>query len=131
MSMTGQAGRWGLTRYVIAATLARTADGGGVVAVVLLVTTSGGSGWTAGLLGACLTLPHMAGPFVARSLDVARDGRTVLAAACVGKAGVRHGRRLGMDDELHHRPLAQRLQRRLPGRGGVCTEGEGRVEDGQ
>lgn len=88
MSSTGQAVRWGLARYVIAATLARTADGGGVVAVVLLVTTSGGSGWTAGLLGACLTLPHMAGPFVARSLDVARDGRTVLAVACVLHGGL-------------------------------------------
>ncbi len=88
MTSTGQAARWGLARYVIAATLARTADGGGVVAVVLLVTTSGGPGWTAGLLGACLTLPHLAGPFIARSLDVARDGRTVLAAACVLHGGL-------------------------------------------
>lgn len=35
----------GLPRYVIAATLARTADGGAVVAIVLLVSTSGAPGW--------------------------------------------------------------------------------------
>lgn len=75
--------RGGLLRYVLAATLARAADGGGVVAVVLLVTTSGGPGWEAGLLGACITFPHLLGPFIARTLDVARDGRTVLAIACV------------------------------------------------
>jgi MFS family permease len=75
--------RWGLTRYVAAATLARTADGGGVVAIVLVVTTSGGPGWLAGLLGASITAPHLLGPFVARRLDTARDGRTVIALACL------------------------------------------------
>lgn len=75
--------RWGLPRYVTAATLARCADGGGVVAVVLIVTTSGGPGWLAGLLGASITAPHLVGPFLARRLDTARDGRTVIAAACV------------------------------------------------
>lgn len=77
------AGRGGLVRYVAAATLARTADGGAVVAVVLLVTGSGAPGWLAGLLGACITAPHLLGPFVARSLDTARDGRTVIALACL------------------------------------------------
>ncbi|MFT9474660.1 MFS transporter [Streptomyces sp. 11-1-2] len=73
---------WGpLARYVIAATLARTSDGGAVVAIVLMVNTSGGSGWLAGALGACITAPHLLGPFVARRLDTARDGRTVIAAA--------------------------------------------------
>ncbi|CAM5317034.1 MFS transporter OS=Streptomyces tendae OX=1932 GN=GUR47_33670 PE=4 SV=1 [Streptomyces tendae] len=73
---------WGpLARYVIAATLARTSDGGAVVAIVLMVNTSGGSGWLAGALGACITAPHLLGPFVARSLDTARDSRTVIAAA--------------------------------------------------
>ncbi|MFJ9377094.1 hypothetical protein [Streptomyces sp. NPDC101455] len=42
----------GLARYVVAAALARTADGGAVVAVVLLVTSFGGSGTLAGVLGA-------------------------------------------------------------------------------
>lgn len=73
----------GLARYVVAAALARTADGGAVVAVVLLVTSSGGSGTLAGILGACITAPHLLGPFVARPLDLARDGRKVLAAACL------------------------------------------------
>jgi hypothetical protein len=73
----------GLARYVTAATLARTADGGAVVAIVLLVTTTGGPGWLAGLLGACITGPHLLGPLVARSLDSCRDGRVLIAGACV------------------------------------------------
>lgn len=73
----------GLARYVLAATLARSADGGAVVAIVLLVTGSGAPGWLAGILGACITAPHLFGPFIARCLDTARDGRTVIAMACV------------------------------------------------
>lgn len=73
----------GLPRYVIAATLARTADGGAVVAIVLLVATSGAPGWEVGLLGAAITAPHLFGPFIARWLDIARDGRTVIALACI------------------------------------------------
>lgn len=75
--------RWGLLRYVTAATLARSADGGGVVAIVLVATSSGAPGWHAGLLGACITAPHLLGPFLSRRLDSARDGRTVLAVACL------------------------------------------------
>lgn len=74
--------RGGLARYVVAATLARVSDGGAIIAVVLLVTTTGGSPATAGLLGACVTAPHLFGPFVARRLDTAHDGRRVIAAAC-------------------------------------------------
>lgn len=73
----------GLARYVLAATLARSADGGAVVAVVLLVTTSGAPGWLAGILGACITAPHLFGPLIARCLDTARDGRIVIALACI------------------------------------------------
>ncbi|SEF01048.1 hypothetical protein SAMN05216489_09575 [Streptomyces sp. 3213] len=54
-----------------------------MVAVVLLVTSSGGSGTLAGVFGACITAPHLLGPFVVRSLDLARDGRKVIAAACL------------------------------------------------
>ncbi|MCV9996183.1 hypothetical protein OIU93_18055 [Paeniglutamicibacter sp. ZC-3] len=75
--------RGGLARYVVAATLARSADGGAVIAIVLLVTTSGSPGWLAGVLGACITAPHLLGPFVARILDTARDGRSVIALACM------------------------------------------------
>ena len=81
MEQQGAAG--GLARYVLAATLARSADGGAVVAIVLLATTSGSPGWVAGILGACITAPHLFGPLVARSLDTAKDGRTVIAWACV------------------------------------------------
>lgn len=73
----------GLPRYVVAATLARTADGGAVLAIVLLVTTSGAPGWLAGLLGAAITAPHLLGPFIARRLDTSIDGRTVIAGACL------------------------------------------------
>ena len=76
-------GAGGLTRYVVAASLARLADAGGVVAIVLMVTTSGGAGWEAGLLGASIAAPHLLGPFVARRVDLARDGRNVIAIACV------------------------------------------------
>lgn len=74
--------RGGLTRYVLAATLARVSDGGAIIAVVLLVNTSGGSPAVAGLLGACVTAPHLLGPFVARRLDTAADGRRIIALAC-------------------------------------------------
>lgn len=74
---------WGLTRYVAAATLARAADGGAVVAIILIVTTSSAPGWLAGLLGASITAPHLLGPFIARRLDTARDGRVVIALACL------------------------------------------------
>ncbi|WP_307098294.1 MFS transporter [Arthrobacter globiformis] len=79
----GGSARGGLVRYVAAATLARTADGGAVVAIVLMATTSGAPGWLAGLLGACITAPHLLGPLVARSLDSCRDGRVLIAWACV------------------------------------------------
>lgn len=75
--------RGGLARYVLAATLARSADGGAVVAIVLLLTTSGAPGWLAGVLGSCITAPHLFGPLIARRLDTAHDGRTVIAVACM------------------------------------------------
>lgn len=77
------AARGALARYVAAASLARMADGGAVVAVVLLATTRGDGGQVAGLLGACLTAPHLLGPFVARRIDLADDGRKVIALACL------------------------------------------------
>lgn len=80
--------RTGLTRYVLAATLARLADGGGVLAVILLCVASGDSAAWAGILAACVTLPHLAGPFIARRLDTAHDGRRVIAAACLIHTGL-------------------------------------------
>ena len=72
-----------LVRYVFAATLVRSADGGAVVAIVLLAHACGMPGWLAGLLGASITAPHLFGPFIARRLDTARDGRKVIASSAV------------------------------------------------
>jgi MFS family permease len=72
-----------LARYVFAATLVRSADEGAVVAIVLLAHAQGMPGWVAGLLGASITAPHLLGPFIARKLDAARDGRNVIAASAV------------------------------------------------
>ncbi|OUM42715.1 MFS transporter [Arthrobacter sedimenti] len=82
---TGRANRrrGALGRYVFAATLVRSADGGAVVAIVLLAHASGLPGWLAGLLGASITAPHLLGPFIARRLDTARDGRRVIAFSAV------------------------------------------------
>ncbi|WP_245580368.1 MFS transporter [Arthrobacter castelli] len=80
----------GLARYIFAATLVRSADGGAVVAIVLLATANGAPGWVAGILGASITAPHLLGPFIARRLDTARDGRKVIAVS-----GALHGVLLG------------------------------------
>ncbi|MHA7264678.1 MFS transporter [Arthrobacter sp. TMN-37] len=72
-----------LARYVAAATLVRSADGGAVVAIVLLALDSGLPGWLAGVLGASITAPHLFGPFIARRLDTAHDGRKVIALSAV------------------------------------------------
>lgn len=81
---------WALTRYVFAATLVRSADGGAVVAIVLLAHAAGHPGWVAGLLGAAITAPHLLGPFIARRLDTAQDGRKVIALSALA-----HGALLG------------------------------------
>lgn len=74
---------WALARYVVAATLVRSADGGAVVAIVLLAHASGLPGWIAGLLGASITAPHLLGPFIAGRLDTAQDGRKVIAISAL------------------------------------------------
>ncbi|TGD30224.1 MFS transporter [Brevibacterium sp. S22] len=79
-----------MTRYVFAATLVRSADGGAVVAIVLLAHSTGQPGWVAGLLGAAVTAPHLLGPFIARRLDTAADGRKVIAVSALA-----HGALLG------------------------------------
>lgn len=78
----------GLFRYAFAAMLARIADGGGVLAVILLCQSSEQYSAVTGWMAACITLPHMLGPFVARSIDTARDGRKVIVAACLTYAGL-------------------------------------------
>lgn len=88
---TEEGGRgWALARYVCAATLVRSADGGAVVAIVLLAHSTGQPGWVSGMLGAAITAPHLLGPFIARGLDTAVDGRKVIAASALA-----HGILLG------------------------------------
>jgi predicted MFS family arabinose efflux permease len=79
-----------MARYLLAATLARGADEGATVGLVLLAfeaLPTGNPAAIGGLLAACLTAPHALGPWVARLLDKARDGRRFLAAAFVGYGG--------------------------------------------
>ncbi|MBT2532965.1 MFS transporter [Arthrobacter sp. ISL-48] len=82
-----QGSRTALIRYVLAATAARTADAGAPVAFVLLAISPasgmGNPGLAAGILAACLTAPHLLGPLLGRRLDLARDGRKVIAVACL------------------------------------------------
>lgn len=62
--------------------LVRSADGG-AVAIVLLAQSMGMPGWLARLLAASITAPHLRGPFIARKLDTARDGRKVIASSAI------------------------------------------------
>jgi predicted MFS family arabinose efflux permease len=76
-----------MARYLLAATLARGADEGATIGLVLLAfeaLPTGNPAAIGGLLAAGLTAPHALGPWVARLLDKARDGRRFLAAAFVG-----------------------------------------------
>jgi hypothetical protein len=77
-----------LARYLSAALLARGADGGAAVGLILLAVSPAtglyNGAATGGLLAAGLTAPHLLGPWVARRLDRARDGRKLLAAAFAG-----------------------------------------------
>jgi hypothetical protein len=74
-----------LSRYLLAATLVRGADGAAAVGLVLLAVSPGAhlhdGAKVGGLLAAGLTAPHLLGPWLARALDRARDGRVVLAAS--------------------------------------------------
>ncbi|WP_037062581.1 hypothetical protein [Pseudonocardia acaciae] len=76
-----------LARYVVAAALVRTAEGGaavGLVALAVDVRRDAGDGAVVGsLLAALLIAPAVLGPVVARPLDRARDARVPLAVAFV------------------------------------------------
>jgi hypothetical protein len=80
-------GAFALPRYLLAAVLVRTADGGAAVGLVLLalqVRRGTGDGAAVGsLLAALLVAPAVLGPLVARPLDRSRDARVPLAAAFV------------------------------------------------
>ncbi|MFG3100953.1 MFS transporter [Streptomyces sp. NPDC048182] len=72
-----------LAVYLTSATLVRSASGGAPVALVALTLARPGHGGAAlgGVLAALLTLPNVAGPWMARWLEEARDPRLRLAAA--------------------------------------------------
>ncbi|MET9504315.1 MFS transporter [Streptomyces sp. NPDC006622] len=74
-----------LAVYLTSATLVRSASGGAPVALVALTLARPGHGGAAlgGLLAALLTLPNVAGPWMARWLEEARDPRFRLAAAFI------------------------------------------------
>lgn len=76
-----------LFRYVAAATLVRTADGGAAVALILLTISMHGrvanATSTGALLAALLTAPQVLAPVVGGRLDRARDARVALAAGFV------------------------------------------------
>jgi len=72
--------RRGVVGYFIAACLVRAADAAAIVGVVLLGRDEGLGGLT-GVLAACLTIPHLAGPVVAQVLDRTRAKRAVISAA--------------------------------------------------
>ncbi|WP_411075779.1 MFS transporter [Streptomyces sp. cmx-4-7] len=69
--------------YLTAATLVRSASGGAPVALVALTLDRPGHGGAAlgGVLAALLTLPNIAGPWMARWLEEAHDPRFRLAGA--------------------------------------------------
>ncbi|WP_217200898.1 MFS transporter [Streptomyces buecherae] len=74
-----------LAVYLTSATLVRSASGGAPVALVALTLAQPGHGGATlgGLLAALLTLPNVAGPWMARWLEAARDPRLRLAAAFI------------------------------------------------
>ncbi|MFI6184089.1 MFS transporter [Nonomuraea sp. NPDC051191] len=73
---------WPTVRYVGAATLVRCVDGGATVCLILLAIQRLPQGAAAGgLFVALLTVPHLLGPWLARRLDGAADGRRLLAGA--------------------------------------------------
>lgn len=75
-----------LIRYLVTAALVRTAVGGAAVGLFSLTVhadPTGGGTALGGLLAALLTAPYVAGPWLARMLDGARDGRVLLALSFV------------------------------------------------
>ncbi|MGH4029079.1 MFS transporter [Actinomycetota bacterium Odt1-20B] len=72
-----------LLRYLLTASLVRTASGGAAVGLFSLAVRGSGGAGLGGLLAALLTAPYVAGPWLAGVLDRARDGRRVLAVSFV------------------------------------------------
>lgn len=73
--------RFAVAAYFVSACLARAADAGAIIGIVLLAHGVAPNTALAGLLAACITAPHLAGPLAARVLDRSTRQRLVLAAA--------------------------------------------------
>lgn len=73
--------RLGVVSYFVSACLARGADAGAIIGIVLLANQVAPKTPIGGLLAACLTAPHLAGPFVANILDRSSNRKGVLACA--------------------------------------------------
>lgn len=71
-----------VVRYMLAAGLVRCAEGGAAVGLIMLAL-EGGMGGPAlgGVLAALLTAPYIAGPWLGRWVDGAKDSRLMLAGA--------------------------------------------------
>jgi MFS family permease len=72
-----------LFKYVVAAIIARTATGGAIVAIVLLARNLELDGKAAGILAACLTLPHLLGPVYGRWLDGVSQPKYLISGAAL------------------------------------------------
>jgi MFS family permease len=90
--------RGALSRYVVAASAARTADEGMTPALALLVAAFGREPAFAGVLLAAAGLPHVvAGPLLGAALDASRHRRAMLALGPVVFGVVLAGIALGLD----------------------------------
>ena len=72
-----------LSRYVIAAILARTSTGASAVAIILLSRSYGADGTTTGVFAACLTAPHIFGPVYGKWLEKAKNPYLLISFACL------------------------------------------------
>ncbi|GEA12042.1 MFS transporter [Alteromonas sp. KUL49] len=66
-------------QYMFAAVLSRICTGGAIIAVILLAKEYGADSKLAGALAACLTVPHLLGPFYGKWLDTAKNPNLILA----------------------------------------------------
>jgi len=71
----------------VSAIIARTATGGAIVAIVLLARNLELDGKAAGILAACLTLPHLLGSVYGRWLDGVSQPKYLISAAALSYTG--------------------------------------------
>ncbi len=72
-----------LSRYILAAILARTSTSASIISIILLSRQFGADGALVGALAACLTAPHILGPLYARWIEKTHHPFILVALACV------------------------------------------------